>query len=248
MATMTSPPIKGQFLLDHACNATAAAASQVRLMIDRRIPAWGLPVPEYSEVRENLALVVTELVNNAVGETPDREIRIQCSRDLRARIIRVGVWDSSDRSPKAAMPDLTPETLDLRAENFDANGGWGLPIVQALSTACGVEPTSGGGKWVWANISLDGDNSKTANITRRGEKSMTVQSVLSPEQLTAKAEQMQTLAALIQAYPTEAQLIMLAIEDGLTLGPVQITQDSRPIVIRMDEAGNLHAPGDFEVE
>lgn len=125
-------------------------------MLNHRIPAWGLAAPRYSEVRECLALVVTELVNNAVAETPDREIRIQCSRDFDARVIRVGVWDSSDRTPHAAMPELTAETLDLRTENFDANGGWGLPLVHALSAECGVEPTSGGGKWVWANISVDG--------------------------------------------------------------------------------------------
>jgi signal transduction histidine kinase len=160
MAMMTSPPIKGQLLLDHACNATPAVAGKVRLMIDRRIPEWGVPAPPYSEVRENLALVITELVNNAVAETPDREIRIRCSRDFTARTIWVGVWDSSDRNPKVALPDLTPETLDLRAENFDDNGGWGLPLVRALSTSCGVEPTSGGGKWVWANISVDSDNER----------------------------------------------------------------------------------------
>jgi hypothetical protein len=55
---------------------------------------------------------------------------------------------------------------------------------------------------------------------------------------------MQTLASLIQEYPAEAQLIMLAVDGGLTLGPVQIMQNAGPIVIRMDESGNLHAPDD----
>jgi anti-sigma regulatory factor (Ser/Thr protein kinase) len=123
-------------------------------MIDRRMHAWGLAALRYSGVRENLAIVVTELVNNATAETPDREIRIQCFRDVDAGVIRVGVWDSSDREPEAVMPDLTPGTLDLREENFDDNGGWGLPLVQALSADCGVEPTHGGGKWIWANISV----------------------------------------------------------------------------------------------
>jgi anti-sigma regulatory factor (Ser/Thr protein kinase) len=152
---MTSPPIQREILLSHACNATPVAAGRVRLLLESRIPGWGLPASRYREVRESLALVITELINNAVGETPDREIRIRCCRDFTARIIRVGVWDSSDRHPNVAMPDLPPETLDLSPENFDDNGGWGLPIVQTLSTSCGVEPTSGGGKWVWANISLD---------------------------------------------------------------------------------------------
>ena len=156
MATMTCPPIRGLVPLDHTCNATPAVAGQVRLMIDRRIPEWGMTAPRYSEIRENLALVVTELVNNAAAETPDREIRIRCFRDFNAPVIRVGVWDSSDRNPEIAMPELRTETLDLRAENFDDNGGWGLPLVLALSDSCEVEPTSGGGKWVWANISVDG--------------------------------------------------------------------------------------------
>jgi hypothetical protein len=72
---------------------------------------------------------------------------------------------------------------------------------------------------------------------------MTVQPDLSPAQLQSKAEQMQTLADLIQEYPAEAQLIMSAIEDGLTLGPMQIMRDTSPVVIRMDESGALHAPG-----
>jgi hypothetical protein len=154
MITMARPPIKGPAPLDHACNATPAVAGQVRLMIDRRIPEWGLAAPRYSGVRENLAIVVTELVNNATAETPNLEIRIQCFRDFDAGVIRVGVWDSSDRKPEATMPGLTPDTLDLREENFDDNGGWGLPIVQALSADCGVEPTHGGGKWVWASIGV----------------------------------------------------------------------------------------------
>lgn len=72
---------------------------------------------------------------------------------------------------------------------------------------------------------------------------MTVRPVLSPEQLASKAEQMQTLAELIQAYPAEAQLIIAAVEDGLTLGPARIAQHACPIVIRMDTSGSLHAPG-----
>lgn len=41
-------------------------------------------------------------------------------------------------------------------------------------------------------------------------------------QLLARAEKMVQLTALIQEYPAEAQLIMAAVEDGLTLGPAQL--------------------------
>jgi hypothetical protein len=42
------------------------------------------------------------------------------------------------------------------------------------------------------------------------------------EQLLATAAEMQTMAELIGRYPAEAQLIMAALEDGLTLGHMQL--------------------------
>jgi hypothetical protein len=45
------------------------------------------------------------------------------------------------------------------------------------------------------------------------------------EQLLATATELQTLADLIGKYPAEAQLIMAALEDGLTLGPMQVSAD-----------------------
>lgn len=155
MVTMTQPPAMRLTPLDITCNATPTVAAQVRLMLDYRLSDWGLTASRYGEVRANLFLVVSELVTNAVEETPDHEIRIRCFLDFKSRTIRVGVWDSSDRIPKTRMPDLTLETLDLREKSYDENGGWGLPLVEALSESCGVEPTSGG-KWVWANIKVGG--------------------------------------------------------------------------------------------
>ena len=34
----------------------------------------------------------------------------------------------------------------------DGIGGWGLPLVQALSSGCGVRDTEPHGKWVWAKV------------------------------------------------------------------------------------------------
>ncbi|HEU5156035.1 MAG TPA: hypothetical protein VFU43_03500 [Streptosporangiaceae bacterium] len=42
------------------------------------------------------------------------------------------------------------------------------------------------------------------------------------ERLQATAAELQEMAGLIQRYPAEAQLIMEAYEDGLTLGPMQV--------------------------
>ncbi|HEU5155796.1 MAG TPA: hypothetical protein VFU43_02290 [Streptosporangiaceae bacterium] len=47
-------------------------------------------------------------------------------------------------------------------------------------------------------------------------------------QLSATAAELQTMADLIRKYPAEAQLIMGALEDGLTLGPMRIAADAMP--------------------
>ena len=48
------------------------------------------------------------------------------------------------------------------------------------------------------------------------------------ERLTATAAELQTMADLIQRYPAEAQLIMAALEDGLTVGGMRVMEtDSR---------------------
>jgi hypothetical protein len=47
------------------------------------------------------------------------------------------------------------------------------------------------------------------------------------EQLLATAAELQTMADLIGKYPAEAQLIMAALEDGLRVGPMRVT-DERP--------------------
>jgi hypothetical protein len=46
------------------------------------------------------------------------------------------------------------------------------------------------------------------------------------EQLLATAAELQMLADLIDKYPAEAQLIMAALEDGLTLGPMRVADDN----------------------
>jgi hypothetical protein len=42
--------------------------------------------------------------------------------------------------------------------------------------------------------------------------------------LRATVAELQTMSELIGRYPAEAQLIMSALEDGLTLGPLQAVQ------------------------
>ncbi|WP_344205582.1 ATP-binding protein [Actinomadura livida] len=78
-------------------------------------------------------------------------MRLQLSRDEHGVII--AVWDAAHALPQAKpMAELTLEDLDLSEDAFDDNGGWGLHIVQALSTKCGVIRDPAGGKWVWSRM------------------------------------------------------------------------------------------------
>jgi hypothetical protein len=154
MPSMARSPIREPVPLDLTCNATPTVTGQVRLLIDCRLPGWGLAAEGHADLRANLHLIATELLANAIQETPDLSIRTYCVPDLDAGVVHFAVWDSSPRSPEANMPELTPETLDLHEENFDDNGGWGLPLVAALADRCGTTPTEGG-KWVWADIKVE---------------------------------------------------------------------------------------------
>jgi hypothetical protein len=76
------------------------------------------------------------------------------------------------------------------------------------------------------------------------EETMTIQSQPSHEELISKANNLNTLADLIQEYPAEAQLIMAAVQDGIAIGPAKLAEHTCPIIVKLDESGNLHAPDD----
>ncbi|MBD2893311.1 hypothetical protein amrb99_22320 [Actinomadura sp. RB99] len=127
--------------------ATPATVGLARTLADAWMCKWG-----YSRILDDALLIVSELVTNAARETPHKEIRFQLSRDAQGVVI--AVWDSGLGVPRPKpFRRLTLEDLDLSAEAFDDNGGWGLHIVQSLSTRCGATQDPNGGKWIWARLS-----------------------------------------------------------------------------------------------
>ncbi len=125
---------------------TPASVGLARTLVDARIRKW-----DYFHILDNALLIVSELVTNAARQTPREEIRLQLSRDSYG--ITIAVWDAAHELPRAKpKTELTLEDLDLSEEAFDDNGGWGLHIIQALSTKCGVTGDPAGGKWIWARI------------------------------------------------------------------------------------------------
>ncbi|MFC4910017.1 ATP-binding protein [Actinomadura gamaensis] len=123
-----------------------AAAGLARTLAAERLRKWDL-----FHLNDDVALIVAELVANAAAATPRAEIRFQVSRD--AHGIVIGVWDRSPAMPTARpVREITLDELDISEESFDVNGGWGLPIVEALSASCGCAPDPSGGKWIWARV------------------------------------------------------------------------------------------------
>ncbi|WP_051711795.1 ATP-binding protein [Spirillospora albida] len=126
--------------------ASKAAPGLARTLTRSRLDKWG-----YTHISDDAFLIASELIANASTATPGQQIRFQCSRDTAG--VLIAVWDASPAQPQARpVVEMTPETLDLSEENWDRNGGWGLPIVAALAADCGHCPDPSGGKWIWARL------------------------------------------------------------------------------------------------
>ena len=133
--------------------ASAAAPGFARTLMERRLKKWG-----YSHILDDALLVTAEMVTNAVKAAAGHDIRFVCRWGAAAVLIEV--WDSSPEPPvPTPVVELSLDDLDLSEAGFDANGGRGLHIVQALATEWGhrfdpIDPATGRspGKWVWARL------------------------------------------------------------------------------------------------
>ncbi len=113
------------------------AARHARRFTKRTMRAWGVPADDLDTV----LLVVSELVTNALVHT-DGQVRLDLT--LVNHRLRVAVADASPRSP------MKPTNI-----GWEATGGRGILLVEAVSVGWGTLPVSGG-KQVWADIALEG--------------------------------------------------------------------------------------------
>ncbi|MFI0410415.1 ATP-binding protein [Actinomadura sp. 3N508] len=130
------------------CMAARTVPGRVRTLVDLRLVSWGLDV-----LCDDVTLIASELVTNAIRHTPEQEIRVRFTRE--ADGVLLAVWDASDvlpmrkRTAEAIAGDMSP---DASALEMGHDGGRGLPIVEMLSSECGVTVTDPEGKWVWARV------------------------------------------------------------------------------------------------
>lgn len=141
--------------------ASPAVPGLARTLVEQRLVKWGL-----NAATDDVLLVTTELVTNASAVNRGQIIELRVRRDGASLLIEV--WDPSNEIPTVApFIELNPNELDLSEESFDANGGWGLRIVQALATDCGYQRVPSGGKVVWARMAA----TPSFSNAKRGEAS-----------------------------------------------------------------------------
>jgi CheY-like chemotaxis protein len=110
------------------------SARAARTFASAALEEWGV-----EQITDDVLLVVTELVNNAVthANTPC-ELRLSISPVS----LRIEVIDEGPGTPDPLPPSST------------RNHGRGLHLVDALTAAWGFEPIETGGKMVWAELML----------------------------------------------------------------------------------------------
>ena len=96
------------------------------------------------DVRDNLALLLSEMVNNAVqhGGASESE-RIQVRLSWPSRRLRVEVLDPGNPRPESI-------------ERVTREGGWGLVLVDSLADRWGLDSAPEGGSVAWFELTLGG--------------------------------------------------------------------------------------------
>ncbi|MDQ0772517.1 PAS domain-containing protein/anti-sigma regulatory factor (Ser/Thr protein kinase) [Streptomyces aurantiacus] len=110
------------------------AVRHARRFTRRALRAWGV-----TDEPDAILLIVSELVTNALVHT-DGQVRLDLT--LINNRMRVAVADISPRTP------IKPTSI-----GWEATGGRGILLVEALSATWGTVPVSGG-KQVWAELTL----------------------------------------------------------------------------------------------
>ncbi|KMS77178.1 PAS/PAC sensor protein [Streptomyces viridochromogenes] len=113
------------------------AVGHARRFTRRTLRTWGVPPPGLDAV----LLVVSELVTNALVHTDGR---VRLDLILVNHRLRVAVADFSPRTP------VKPASI-----SWEATGGRGILLVEAMAAEWGTVPVSGG-KQVWCEIALGG--------------------------------------------------------------------------------------------
>jgi anti-sigma regulatory factor (Ser/Thr protein kinase) len=132
---------------DYEVPDDVGAAAQARAHTRQVLGRWSVP-----GVVEPVVLVVSELVTNAVrhGRPPVELLLRRVGRGVRV--------DVRDESP-AFRP--AKRARDVAPADLEAEGGRGLPIIDAVSVDHGVDQIPDDGKKVWAVVDPEAEPPET---------------------------------------------------------------------------------------
>jgi len=132
MASMHQPPSR-QVMRLHL------AADPYSSVVARRFVASTCELWRSEEISDDAVAIVSELVSNAVLHARTNSV---LRLELRRQLLTVALADGDPTFPvRCSSPPTEP-------------GGLGLGIIDTLATAWGTNPTSNGGKIVWATIRI----------------------------------------------------------------------------------------------
>ncbi|RII18449.1 hypothetical protein DSC45_11070 [Streptomyces sp. YIM 130001] len=125
--------------------ARADSVASARRLARHHLTRWSIG----DDTCETAALVISELVTNAVVHTGSEQIVCELADDSVARTLRIVVRDEG-------CADGTPSPHPSRAGDDDH--GRGLLLVSAVSKAWGAQEAAGGlGLVVWADLAREGE-------------------------------------------------------------------------------------------
>ena len=123
----------------------ASSAAEARRITLSALAEWGL-----SPLRDTVSLLVTELVSNGVRHA---QTTLELALSFDVGCLRIAVADGDPRPPVARQrQDLTV-------------GGWGLALIDSLSTGWGTDVDDGRGKTVWFEIDTTRMETSSGDIT-----------------------------------------------------------------------------------
>ena len=126
--------------------AHEASVPQTRHAVRDRLLAQGMAEQRYQELIDDLLLIVSELVSNAVTHAAVLSPYLTTELAIGGGWVRVSVEDGHPYRPRALESDL------------GQLGGRGLLLVKSVTLQaggiCDVERTGEGGKVVWASLPI----------------------------------------------------------------------------------------------
>ncbi|MQS15244.1 ATP-binding protein [Streptomyces kaniharaensis] len=126
--------------------ATGSSVPRTRHAVRDRLLAQGMGAVRYQELVDDLLLIVSELVSNAVTHAAKLSPEVTTELTVRGGWVRVSVEDGDPYRPKALESDTA------------RTGGRGLLLVKSVTLQaggmCDVERTREGGKVIWASLPI----------------------------------------------------------------------------------------------